>query len=293
MLRKFTYIISDVDDCVFVRLFLLKKGYQSKIISMLKRTENGILVNGRHTFTNYVLCIGDRLEIFIIDEVSSEKIEPENLPIDIVFEDEDILVVNKAEGMPVHTSQGHFHGTLANAVMFHFKGQDFTFRCVNRLDKDTSGLLIIAKNRLSSAILSNMMIANEIKREYVAICKGEFPDEKGIIDAPIARKADSTIERIVDFEKGKRAVTNFEKVKFENGYSLVALRLDTGRTHQIRVHLKHFGFPIVGDFLYNPDYEKIQRQALHSRSLEFFHPITKVKMYFFCDVPLDMKKIFE
>ncbi|MFI3226386.1 MAG: RluA family pseudouridine synthase [Clostridia bacterium] len=293
MTRILKYNIENSQDEVTIRDFLRKREFQSKIISLLKRTQDGITVNGVHAFTTRKLSIGEQLVITILDEKPSENIVPRDVFVDIVFEDDDIMVINKQAGVPVHPSQGHFEDTLANGVALHFLGQEFTFRCINRLDKDTSGLLILAKNRLSSAILSNMVADNQIHRQYLAICKGTVEVERGKIDAPIARAYDSTIERVVDFERGQQAVTNFERVLCKNGHSLLALKLETGRTHQIRVHLKSFGYPLIGDFLYNPDFKNINRQALHSHKLEFLHPITKENMCFMSELPQDMSVIFE
>lgn len=292
MTRILKYNIENSCDEVSIREFLQKNQFQSKIISMLKRTENGITVDGKLAFTTHMLKIGQILVITILDEKPSENIVARDIFIDVVYEDLDILVINKPAFMPVHPSQGHFEDSLANGVAKYYEGEEFTFRCINRLDKNTSGLLIIAKNRLSSAILSNMVAQNQIFRRYLAICKGNIPCDSGKINAPIARAFDSTIERIVDFERGQYAVTNFSCILRKNSYSLLEITLETGRTHQIRVHLKHFGYPLIGDFLYNPDFDEINRQALHSYKLEFLHPITKEKMSFTSDLPCDMKKIF-
>lgn len=290
MTRILEYIINQEET---VKSFLNKNGFQAKILSQLKRTDDGITVNGNHAFVNYFMKNGDFLVVKIEDEAPSENIIPREIDFEIAFEDEDILVINKPAGLPVHPSQGHFEDTLANGVMHYYKDQEFIFRSINRLDKNTSGLLIIAKNRLSSGVLANDLQENLIKRNYYAVVKGDFPHDFIKIDAPIARAFDSTIERVVDFERGQSAITNVKKIEYKNGFSILEINLETGRTHQIRVHLKHIGFPLVGDFLYNPDYEKISRQALHSRVLEFAHPVTKNKMSFVCDMPLDMSKIFE
>lgn len=291
MTRIFEFFIEKSIDEVDINNFLRKREFQSKIISLLKRTENGITVNGKLAFTTHKLKIGEHLIIKILDEKPSEQIVPRDVFVDIVFEDDDILVINKQAFVPVHPSQGHLEDSLANGLAKYYNGLDFTFRCINRLDKNTSGLLIIAKNRLSSGVLSNMVAQNQIHRQYLAICKGEMQEKSGTINFPIARVLDSTIMRSVDFEIGKQAITHFEKILSKNNHTLVALRLETGRTHQIRVHLKHIGYPIIGDFLYNPDFENIDRQALHSHKLEFLHPITKKEMTFICDLPEDMQKI--
>lgn len=226
----------------------------------------------------------------------SEKIVPEALPLDIVYEDEDILIVNKPANMPVHPSQNHYSGTLANGIAYYFEaqGNPFIFRCVNRLDRDTTGLTILCKHRLAGGILSDMVSKRLIKRTYLAICtdNGSLP-AKGTIDAPIARKDGSTIERIVDYEKGEHAITHFEKLTHisDKGISLIKLQLETGRTHQIRVHMKHIGHPLIGDDLYQSDCTLINRQALHSFSLQFIHPITQKDMYFEQKLPKDMDSI--
>ena len=167
----------------------------------------------------------------------------------------------------------------------------FIFRCVNRLDRDTSGLTIIAKHVVSAAILSSMNARREIHREYRAIVRGHLTPESGVITAPLGRKDSSIIERTVDFDHGEKAVTYYQFLEEKNGHSLVSLRLGTGRTHQIRIHMKYIGFPLIGDYLYNPDMEHITRQALHSYRLTFLHPITGQKMDFTAPLPDDMKKI--
>ena len=204
------------------------------------------------------------------------------------------MVVNKPAGMPVHPSQGHYGNTLANGIAGYMesKGVDFVFRAVNRLDRDTSGLLLIAKHMLSSCILSDQVKDHAIHREYTAIVCGKT-DARGTIDAPIARKDGSTIERIVDPEHGETAVTHYETLSYNanTDLSYIRLLLETGRTHQIRVHMKHIGHPLPGDFLYNPDYRYINRQALHSAYLRFVHPITGETMEFTAPLPEDMETI--
>ena len=196
--------------------------------------------------------------------------------------------------MPVHPSMGNHPNTLANALMYYYKNQnkDFVFRCVNRLDKDTTGLTMIAKNSLSAAVLSNAVAKKQLQRQYTAICCGKI-DSPLTIDCPIARLNGSTIERCVDYENGERAVTHCFPLKYnpQMDLSLISLVLETGRTHQIRVHMKYIGHPLIGDFLYNPDYRYIQRQSLHSACLEFIHPVTQKKMTLHAPLPPDMKFI--
>lgn len=266
--------------------FLRKTGYSRHVIIHLKKTENGILLNGEWAYVGQSLKEGDHLEIHIIEEESSEQIVPSELPLDIVYEDEDLLIINKPADMPIHPSINNYDNTLANALMWYYqqKGETFVYRCINRLDRDTTGLLIVAKNMLSGGILSDMSKKREIHREYLAIAEGEVPQE-GVIDAPIARKEESVIERCVDFERGERAVTHYWRLDYRNGYSLVRLKLETGRTHQIRVHMKYLGHPLTGDYLYNPDYRILDHQALHSWKLVFRHPVTGAQMQFKADPP--------
>lgn len=293
MKRIFTYTIPADFDEKNLLFFLKSKGYSSQIITHLKRTENGILLNGIWGRVRDILHTNDQLTITLIETESSDNIVPSDLPLDIVYEDEDLMVINKAADTPIHPSQGNYENTLANAVAFYFsqKGEPFTYRCINRLDRDTTGLLIIAKHMYSASLLSNMVQNRAIHREYLAVATGLVPEE-GCIEAPIGRVDGSTIERQVDFENGEYSCTHYKRIAFQNGYSLVSLKLATGRTHQIRVHMKHIGHPLPGDFLYNPDYSVIQRQALHSHRLAFMHPITNQKMEFTSPLPEDMNSIF-
>ena len=286
MNRVLTYEITAEQAGTKIGNFLRRAGYSRHVIIHLKKTENGILLNGEWAYVGQFLKEGDHLEIRIIESESSEQIVPAELPLDIVYEDEDLLIINKPADMPIHPSINNYDNTLANALMWYYqqKGETFVYRCINRLDRDTTGLLIVAKNMLSGGILSDMSKKREIQREYLAIAEGEVPQE-GVIDAPIARKEESVIERCVDFEKGDRAVTHYWRLDYRNGYSMVRLKLETGRTHQIRVHMKYIGYPLTGDYLYNPDYRILDHQALHSWKLAFRHPVTGAQMQFKADPP--------
>ena len=294
MKRIFHYTISTEYNEQTLLSFLKHKNYSSQIITHLKRTENGILLNGEWGRVRDILHTGDMLIINLIETESSENIIPTNLPLDIVYEDEDILIINKPADMPIHPSQGNYDNTLANAVAYYYqqKGESFTYRCINRLDRDTTGILIVAKHMYSASLLSEMVAKREIHREYLALATGEVP-KSGTIVASIGRVDGSTIERHVDEAHGDYACTHYKRLIYNNGYSLVSLKLETGRTHQIRVHMKHIGHPLPGDFLYNPDYSVIKRQALHSHRLVFKHPITGESLEFVADLPMDMKKIIE
>lgn len=252
----------------------------------------GLTIGGEPVYSNRRLQEGDTLEVRLTERDNSETIVPTAMELDIVYEDEDLLVVNKPAGLPIHPSQGHHENTLANGMAYYFrqKGEPFVYRVINRLDRDTTGLLIVARHGLSCAILSEMVKNRQIHREYLAVVSGRT-DDCGSIDAPIARVDGSTIMRQVDLVKGEQALTYYRLVRYYPSMdcSLVALTLGTGRTHQIRVHMKYMGHPLLGDFLYNPDYRFIQRQALHSHRLEFQHPVTGQQMKFEAELPCDMR----
>ena len=290
MNRIFEYLITPSDVPCTVGEYLKKKGYSRQIIIHLKKTEHGILQNGEWAYVRTPIVPGDVLKITLLEESASEHILPVPMEPDIVYEDEDLLVVNKPFDMPVHPSIHNYDNTLANGMAYYFqqKGETFIFRCINRLDRDTTGLLILAKNALSASILSNDMKARKIHRTYQAVVSRIPVPASGTIDAPIARKEDSAIERCVDFEKGEPAVTHYRTLETKENLALVELSLETGRTHQIRVHMQHMGCPLLGDYLYNPDFTLINRVSLHSYSLSFVHPIAGKSMYFCAPLPKDM-----
>ena len=316
MERTLTYNITGNDIPNTIQSFLRAKGYSSQIIKELKKEPESILIDGRWEYMKHTLKAGETLTVHIQEEGISEKITAVPMELDIVYEDDDIMVINKPADMPIHPSLNNYYNSLANGLAWYFEKQNkpFIFRCVNRLDRDTSGLTLIAKHMLSAGILAPMVAAREIHREYLAIVSGRISPESGTIDAPICRTEDSIIERHVDFEKGERAVTHYQLTEYKNGYSLLSIHLETGRTHQIRVHMKHIGFPLIGDSLYNPLYARdtvilpqdpqeilpscniprdITRQALHSHRLQFTHPITGERMDFIAPLPPDMARVLE
>ena len=258
MNRIFEYTISPTDAPCTVGEFLKQKGYSRQIIIHLKKTENGILRNGVWAYVRTQLFPGDSLKITLVEENASENILPVPIEPEIVYEDEDLVVVNKPFDMPVHPSIHNYDNTLANAMAYYYQqqGETFIFRCINRLDRDTTGLLILAKNALSASILSTAMKKRQIHRTYQAVVSQIPAPLAGTIDAPIARKEASAIERCVDFEKGERAVTHYKVLKTKGSLALVELSLETGRTHQIRVHMDYIGCPLLGDYLYHPDFLK-------------------------------------
>ena len=278
MQRKITYYVDKIKPGQKISGFLKEKGYSEQNLVNLKKNLKSIEVNDTYVYQNYVLQQGDILNVYIRETESSRQIIPVELPIDIVYEDEDLLVVNKPAGMPIHPSRNNPDNSLGNALAWYYKQkqQAFVFRCINRLDRDTSGLTIVAKHMVSGAILAQMVAAKSrdglqaqgIHREYLAIVEGNVEPAEGVIDAPIARKESRCLERVVDYEKGDRAITHYQKLKtWKNArsnkkMSLVALQLETGRTHQIRVHMAYLGHPLIGDFLYNPAYAANQLDRL-------------------------------
>ena len=288
MRREFTYEITEKDNGRTILDFLKAHGYSRGVIKELKRTSEGIHRNGVWTYVTGILHTGDVLKLCLFEDAGSENIVPIPAPLDILYEDEDIFVINKAAGMPTHPSISHYENTLANALAAYNEERNtpMIFRCINRLDKDTSGLTVVAKHMLSSGRLGDAMKSRQIHREYIGIADG-YVEDFGTICAPIGRAEGSVIERKVDFETGDFAVTHYKRLKYENGLSLVSFLLETGRTHQIRVHMKHLGHPLIGDFLYHPENHQMNRQALHAWHLTFPHPITGEELSFTAPVPED------
>ena len=293
MERTFEYKISRNDTDMTISDYLKKNGYSHAVLVHLKKTPDSVLLNGIWEYMNTRLSKGDRLTVHLVENTGSANIVPVPLPLDICYEDMDLLVINKAKDTPIHPSMNHYDHTLANAVVSYYASQGipYTFRCANRLDRDTTGLTVLAKHMLSSAILNEQVSRREIHREYLAITDGITP-AYGTIDAPIGRKEGSTIERQIDRTNGERAITHYRRIAAKNGLSLIHLTLETGRTHQIRVHMKSIGHPLIGDFLYHPDFSRIDRQALHSYRLTFTHPITGIPLVFTAPLPPDMRALF-
>lgn len=293
MERTFIYNITEKEHKMPIGRYLRSMGFSAQVLIALKKIPESILLNGRWEYVSKEMSAGDVLTIRLIETASSPHITPVSLPLDILYEDEDLLVINKPADMPIHPSMNHHDNTLANAAAFYFRSRNipYVFRCVNRLDRDTTGLTILAKHMLSAGLLSEMVRNRTLHREYMAIVSGTDLPDCGTVDAPIARVEGSAIERRVDFEKGEHAVTHYQVLRrdYKKNLSLLSLSLDTGRTHQIRVHMKYLGYPLIGDFIYNPDKTYIARQALHSCRLSFAHPITKERMEFKAPLPEDMR----
>lgn len=246
----------------------------SRMLTKLKNND-GIKLNGQHITVRGRVKEGDVLAL-IMPEEKSKNVVPTDLPLDILFEDDELLIVNKPKDMPVHPSLNNYTNTLGNAVMYYYNDRPFVYRPVNRLDRDTTGIVIIAKSAYAHNSLSQQMQRNLFKKTYLAVTSIPPVPEKGIIDAPIRREQESIIKRIVA-EDGQRAVTEYETISVENGHAVVKIKLHTGRTHQIRVHFAHIGAPLLYDYLYGEEVEG-KTFMLHCTQLEFLHPITGEKM---------------
>lgn len=261
-------------------------------------TDGDILVNGDVVKSNYRLKEDDEIKIHIPENEEYEVLA-EDIPIDIVYEDDDVMVVNKPKGMVVHPAPGNLHGTLVNAILYHCKdlsGINGVLRpgIVHRIDKDTSGLLIIAKNDKAHQSLSEQLQSKTVSRKYYALVHGEIPHEYGTIDAPIGRDVKDRKRMCVCEQNSKDAVTHFRVIERFDDYTLIECSLETGRTHQIRVHMKYIKFPIVGDETYS--YKKTMDtsgQLLHAYELEFTHPTTGEKVVVQADMPDVFKEVLE
>ena len=291
--RIFHYQITENEQGTTVLDFLRKKGFSRHILSSMKADKEALTRNGQRIGGREQLLAGDHFRVRLLETVDSDGIVPVSMPLSILYEDEDILVINKPADMPVHPSIGNYTNTLANGVAAYLDAKDehSPFRCINRLDRDTSGALILAKNAFSAAVLSTQMRNRQIRRTYLAVVEGITPPT-GTISAPISRVDDSVIERHVDFLRGEPAVTHYERLEVKNEHSLLEIHLETGRTHQIRVHMGYIGHPLPADYLYHPVYDCFKRQPLHSLQLEFRHPVTDKPMCLLAPVPEDMCNAF-
>lgn len=280
-MREIEFIIKQQDDGLQIKDFLRNFGISSSLLAKLKRTENGITKNGKFAKAIETVHCGDTMMIRI--ENKGTMPTPVKMDIEIVFEDEDIIVFNKPPFMPVHESRNHIGDTLSNFAAYHIK-ENTAFRAVYRLDRDTSGLVLAAKHELAASKL-----AGQINKDYYAVVEGIITNS-ATIDAPIARCGDSIIKRKVD-SGGENAITHYTPVSSKDGNTLLKINLETGRTHQIRVHFSHIGHPLLGDSLYGGRTDRISRQALHCKDIYFTHPITRKEMHLTTDFPRDILNI--
>lgn len=291
MLMKLTYVVTNSDESI-KQIFKNKFNMSDRFILKLK-SSNSIYINGVPVFINYKIQVNDILTIIENSKEDSSNIVPNsNIKLNILYEDDFLLIVDKPSNLPVHPSILHYEDSLSNAVKYHFDKIDLykKIRPVNRLDKDTSGIVIFAKNEYIQECLVKQMKQNVFKKKYLAVLSGILEKDSGTISAPIARKNDSIIEREIR-EDGDLAISHFKVLERFNNMTLVEYTLETGRTHQLRVHSKYIGHPIVGDSLYGLQSPLISRQALHAYKVSFVHPINKEKMLIHSNLPDDIKKL--
>ena len=289
-MRTLRYQIAPEHEGMNVERYLKQQhGYSSRTIVKLKHYEQGMRLNGAHTRTIDLLHAGDVLEITFLDseEHGVEHFIRSNRQVEIAYEDDDLLVFNKPADMPCHQSCGHAADTLANVFAAHCDqlGMELMYRPLNRLDRDTSGAVLIAKNRFAAA-----SVTNNFHKTYQAILDGVPPQSEGRVDAPIRREFPEEMRRIVSPD-GQRAITNYRVLAVQDGYSLVDFVLETGRTHQIRVHMAHLGCPVLGDSMYGRKSEMIARQALHCRYIAFTQPVSRQPVGVSCTMPEDMQEV--
>ncbi len=283
--KKLEFIVPQSCDNASLRTFLRKEcGVSSRIITQLKREKNGILRNNKNIKTIEKVKSGDRIVLNLPYE--ENKITPVKGELNILFEDEYVIVFDKPYGIPVHPTKVHQTDTLANYVSYMQKqnNQFYKFRAVNRLDKDTSGIVVVAKDRYTASYLFN-----NIQKKYCAVCEGII-DNAGTIDKPIALKEGHSIQRTCS-PTGQKSVTHYKPLAINDNHTLLEIELETGRTHQIRVHFSSIGHPLAGDDMYGGSLKYIKRQALHCKEVFFIHPFTKEKIIITSEIPDDMKKL--
>lgn len=277
-----------LDKVIDANISQITRSYAQKIIK-----ENGVAVDGIIvTDKNYKVKVGQKITI-ALPEPEILALTPEDIPIDIVYEDDDLMIVNKAKGMVVHPAAGNFGGTLVNALMHHCGGQlssiNGTIRpgIVHRIDKGTSGLLIVAKNDFAHKNLADQIKGHDFSREYEAVVYGSLKNDAGTVDAPIGRNKNDRKKMAVTCENSKNAITHYKVLNRYDGFSHLRLRLETGRTHQIRVHMAHIGHPVAGDSVYGPKkiIKSLNGQCLHAKHVGFVHPRSLKYIEFESDLP--------
>ncbi|WP_438446577.1 RluA family pseudouridine synthase [Gorillibacterium sp. sgz5001074] len=314
-----TYLVPASEDGMELRAILQRRLHISrKLLSRLKLTEEGITVNGIRRYINYRVQAGDRVEVRM-EEETSDDILPQDIPVDVLYEDDHLLIVNKPPGLIVHPTTGHWSNTLANGIvhMWQERGLKIRFRPIHRLDRETSGVLAVAKNPYVHQNVSEQMKAGTVEKEYEAVVHGIVERDAGTVDAPIDRNPDSPHYRIVT-PSGYPSVTHYRVLERFRDATHLSLRLETGRTHQIRVHMSHIGHPLLGDAMYGPDASGDSgipgvpgefapesgvsewprssvpvpdRHALHAARLAFDHPVSRERMTFTAPLPGDIGMI--
>lgn len=288
---KLEYIVDSTNYKTVKEVLKAHFHISDRLILKIKQN-NSILLNNNPAFLYSEINLNDKILVDISFESKSENIIPVKMNLKIVFEDDSMLIINKPADIPVHPSMLHFTNSISNGVQYYFEKNNIQSKIhpVNRLDKNTSGLVVFAKNQYIQSILSSQMTNKTFKKSYLAILYGKLDKTSGTIDQPISRKKDSIIEREIN-KAGKKAITHYKLIKNYDNFCLVEFKLETGRTHQIRVHSKYIGHPILGDTLYGKTSNLINRQALHAYKIEFVHPITNKKILIKTDLPNDMASI--
>ncbi len=283
--------VTDAENGITIKQYLERQGFSARLITRLKAKERGILVNGERKTVRWVLKTGDLLELETEDSQSSKNISLSHVPVNVLYEDDWFIAVEKPANLPIHPSRRHTDDTLASRVMAHFKDRNFIFRVLTRLDIDTSGAVLIAKDSIAACQFSKMLAERTVLKEYLAICQGSFDEKSGTIDYNIRRPHPYKMEREAvekgpanseNSPEGNQALTQYSVICERNGVSLVRFIPVTGRTHQLRVHAKAIGHPIIGDLLYSAPSQYIGRQALHAERLSFVHPVTSDNVCIVC-----------
>ena len=294
---KLIYTVTASDKFDNIKELLKTRWEISDRLLLKLKKENRILLNNKITSVNAIVAISDVIEINLNFAEDNSNIVPQKMNLDILFEDDSLLIVNKPSGIPVHPSMDHYTDSLSNGIKYYFDSIHLQkkIRPINRLDKNTSGIVLFAKNEYIQECLVRQMKSYIFTKEYIAICKGIFKEKTGTINAPINRKPNSIIERCID-ENGDTAITHYEVMQEkqigQNTYSVVKCKLKTGRTHQIRVHMQYIGHSLLGDTLYGLPSPLIDRQALHAYHVHFIHPVTKSPITCIAPIPEDIKKLY-
>lgn len=292
--RRLTWIVTPQRDGQKVDTVLRRElGLSGTVVRRVKWLPDGILLDGQRVYTSQRVRIGQELSVLVGEAALRSGLTPAPGPLDIVYEDEDLLVVNKAPGVPSHTGPGHYNDTLGNFLMNYYRKQGVfaDYHPVHRLDKGTSGLMVIAKHPHAQERLKEQLHTGAFRRIYLAVCEGRPEPETGVVDAPIGRVEGSLLAREVRAD-GQPARTRYRVLRIGAGRALLRLELETGRTHQIRVHMAHLGHPLTGDFLYGTeDTALIRRPALHSAELELVQPLTGVLIRLCVPLPEDMERL--
>ena len=297
-MEKFVLNVEETDSGIRLDKWLASKKETDMTRTAVQNLieSGGVIVNGKTVSKNYKQKSGDVIEVTIPDPVELDA-KPEDIPLDIVYEDESLLVVNKPKGMVVHPAPGNYSGTMVNALMYHCKGRlsgiNGVIRpgIVHRIDKNTSGLLIVAKTDTAHNFLAEQIKEHSFTREYELVAEGRFRETEGTVNAPIGRNPDNRKKMCVIYTNSKNAVTHYSVIEQFEKYAHLKCRLETGRTHQIRVHMSYIGHPVLGDDVYGKPFKGIDGQCLHAKKIGFIHPVSHEYMEFDSELPEYFKEI--